>query len=175
MRLWCDHFATTKTYNCKEVSKVSERFIEVFTRSPIGCRTNLIASSLLSKHKRLATTDLVAHRFQWSLWGREAVLVSSQIGFRLYGNRFCLEKGGYSLQPSGYLPVTDQPWGSDWLALHQRPVTDWLQSVLIIRQRVCDISPTCLRIIASFVTSTYSQSTHQRFNFLLFNHYHFCQ
>ena len=38
----------------------------------------------------------------------EAVLFSSQIGFRLGDDRFHLEKGGDCLQPIGDLSVTDQ-------------------------------------------------------------------
>ena len=36
------------------------------------------------------------------------VLISSQVGFRLCGDRFHLEMGGDSLQPSDNLSVTDQ-------------------------------------------------------------------
>ena len=45
--------------------------------SPIGPRTNR-SQAVFS-----ACTDLVAQMFYWSLRGREAVLFSSQIGFRL--------------------------------------------------------------------------------------------
>ena len=51
MRSLCDH----KTDNRKES--------HVLLKYPIGRRMKSIASSLLSMHKRLAATDLVAPRF----------------------------------------------------------------------------------------------------------------
>ena len=142
MRLQYDHFATTKSDNRKEDSKVSERFYwschKASSWLPQGLQLVATLSSetakpnrsraLLSTHRRLAATDLVAQRFYWSLGGREAVLLSSQIGFRLYGDQFCVEKGGDSLQTSGDLPVTDQQWGRDPSVLRQWLVTNWLQN-----------------------------------------------
>ena len=128
MWLWCDHFATTKTDNRKEVSKVLGRFYWSRHKVSNSRKTKSIACSLLSTHKRLASADLVAQRFYWSLRGCEAVLFSSQIGFRLYGDKFHLEKGGYVLQTSSNQSVIDQRWGGDQSALQQRLVADWLQN-----------------------------------------------
>ena len=57
------------------------------TMSPIGRGTKSVANCLLSIHKRLAATDLVAQRFYWSLRGLQVVLFLSQIGCRLMYRR----------------------------------------------------------------------------------------
>ena len=112
----------------KKSQRSQKGFIEVATRAPIGCRAKSIISSLLSMHKRLAATDLVAQRFHWSLRGCEVVLFSSQTGFRLYGDEFHLEKGGVSLQTSDDLSVTDQRWGGD---RSNGASSDWLVTLSV--------------------------------------------
>ena len=106
MRLRCDHFATTKTDSRKEVS--------VLLKSPQGLRSIATLYSETAKQNRsravfeACTKD--GPRLIWSLrvFGRKAVLFSSQIGFRLNGDQFLIENGGDSLQTSGDLSVTDQ-------------------------------------------------------------------
>ena len=65
-----NHFSTKQKDNQKEVGKVSIRFywsrLNVCKRSPIDHGTKLVASCLLSMHKRMAMTDLVSERFYWS-------------------------------------------------------------------------------------------------------------
>ena len=90
--------------------------------------------------------------------GLRNVLFSLQIGFRLYGNQFLVEKGGDSLQTSGDLSVTDQRWGRGCKMVSKH--------VPIIRRWVCVMSPTCLCIKASFCHK-YSQSSHQWYKLLI--------
>ena len=138
-----------KLANAKKSQRSQRGFIKVSTRSPI-------ANSLLSVRKRMAATYLVAQRFHWPLRSCEAVLFSSQIGFRQFSDQFRVEKGGDSLQCSGNVSVTDQKWGSDqsvstssvtscqliakWIASMRRSYGNWFTN----------ISSTCLCITASF-------------------------
>ena len=92
----CDAIALRpKNVTIAERSQRSRKgFIEVAKRSPIGRRIKLVASCLLSMHKRLTATNLVAQRFHRSPRGLKEVLCWSQIGIRQCGDRFHHEKGG---------------------------------------------------------------------------------
>ena len=127
MRLHSDRFATKINDNRKGLRTVLLISLHKVSEDR---GTKSIASSLLSISYiiKLAATDLVAQRFHWSPRGRKAILFSSQIGFRLYGHQFRLQKDGDSLKLSCDLSVTDQRRGGDRSALHRRPVADRLQS-----------------------------------------------
>ena len=71
-----------------------------------------------------------AKRFYWSLRGLQAVLFSLQIGFRLCGDRFCLDNCGKSLKSRGDLLETDQRWGGDHSATGCWLVAKWFLSLL---------------------------------------------
>ena len=144
MQLQYDHFATTKTDDHEEVSKV-------WGRAYWSCHKVSDRSQNHIDRKqsfRLAATDLITQRFYWSLRGRQVDLISSQTGFRLYADQFRVEKGGDSLQTWSDLSVTDWQWGGDQMALQQRLVADWLQNgfqvcadhMAMVLQYVSDLS-----------------------------------
>ena len=92
MRSLCDQ----KKMTISERSQRSRKgFIEVAKRSPIGRRTKLVASCLLSMHKRLTVTNLVVQRFPWSPRSLKEVLCWSQISLWWCGGQFHHEKGEY--------------------------------------------------------------------------------
>ena len=74
----CDSIALRpKNLTIAERSQRSQKgFIEVAKRSPIGRRTKLVASCLLSMHKRLTATNLVGQRFHRLPRGLKEVYVS---------------------------------------------------------------------------------------------------
>ena len=98
------------------IIKKSQRLRKVLLKSALGLQS--VADPI--DHKQSFEHAQKTGR-DW--FGRSAVsLVSEvtkqsyfslQIGFRLYGDQFQLEKGRDSLQPSGDLTVTDQCWGGD--------------------------------------------------------------
>ena len=147
----CDAIALQpKTLTIAERSQRSRKgFIEVAKRSPIGRRTKLVTSCLLSIHKRLTATNLVTQRFHWSPRGLMLVADLSPTVWRSVSP----QKGRVSLQCGSNLSVTDRRWGGDRSALYRRLVSDQLQSGF----QACanhsamglQTSSTCLRMTAS--------------------------
>ena len=123
MRSLCDQ----KKMTIAERSQRSRKgFTEVVKRSPIGRRTKLVASCLLSMHKRLTATNLVIQRFHWSARGLKKVSCWSQIGLRRCGDRFHHEKGGDLRNVAAtYLWLI-----SDEAMIDRRFIADQLQSDL---------------------------------------------
>ena len=158
--LQCDRFATKKKKKKKKKKWQSQRglkgrkgFTKFAKRTPIGRRTKLVASCLLSMHKRL-TDEFGRSEVSLVAW-------RSQRGLTLVADRcptvrrsVSPRKGRGSSQCNGDLSVTDQRWGGDRSALYCRLVGNQLQS----RFQACanlsvmglQTSSTCLRMTASF-------------------------
>ena len=102
----CNLLATKKNDNPKRFQRSQEQGVtEVVTRSPSGRKTKSAASNLLCMHQRLHNTLILLLRGFIGLLEVSKrcymYIIKLQIGFRLCSNRFHLDKGDDSLQPSG--------------------------------------------------------------------------
>ena len=95
MQPWRKLFATKKKTEHRK--SVFNGLWKVLVKSPQGLRvvTEPIQSqAVFWAYTKMATTGVVAQRFHWSPRGLEAVLFSSQIGFRLETTGFILKRVG---------------------------------------------------------------------------------